>query len=352
MSRCVTRVGVYVDGDFYARVFSHYLTRHSRRAPLSLAGVVGHGLAAFARYLKVEPGNCKVVASRYICGRSSDGRGEASGSLAERDARRQGFWIQEVGGSRQRDAIPVALAVEALDDAVRLGLDGLILLCESAAFVPFARKVSQNGTAVIVPAFDFVEGGRGRRIRTASALLEEALLPLPLGRLIENAASDDPEVKALFLARPAPAEERTAAAKDGPKEPARKPAAQPMAQRDTAAKAPAGELSGVVEDLRGKMGFLREDWNGAKLFFHHTAVAGEIDGLTAGVRVLYERGVDPRDRPCAINVRPDVATEAAAKPAPEAAPEPAPEPAPADEPAPEMVAEPVVEPAEELEPSV
>jgi len=68
--------------------------------------------------------------------------------------------------------------------------------------------------------------------------------------------------------------------------------------------APEGTLTGMVCELRERMGFLMEDWNGRKIFFHFSSVVDPTFGdLRTGDRVEYERGLDPRNRPCAVNIR-------------------------------------------------
>jgi cold shock CspA family protein len=56
-------------------------------------------------------------------------------------------------------------------------------------------------------------------------------------------------------------------------------------------------------DVRDRMGFLVEDWNRRRLFFHQSAVAAPTLGeLRMGDRVQYERGLDPKNRACAMQV--------------------------------------------------
>ncbi len=346
-------IGVYVDADYYGRVFSHYLHRHAAGAPLSLAGLVAHCRSAYARFAGLELGACRVVTSRYICNRGNDSKPGFNANMAERDARRQGFWIQEVSGARVNRTLEVSVAVESLEDTMLRKLDVVILIAGASSYCVLARKLAAAGAAVVVPAFDVSDQSRGgRRERTSPSLLEEVALPLPVGRLIETAGLDDPQVRGLFLRRPQGAESKEKATSASPAV-AEPPKPTPSAAKETPA-APEGPLWGTVVDVRGRMGFLREDWNGKKLFFHHSAVKGDLGQLKSGDRVEYDRGLDPRDRPCALNVRtlanadsdapkdpeptPEPKTESEPEPevspTPDPAPEPTPEPEPTSEPAP------------------
>ena len=195
--------------------------------------------------------------------------------------------------------VETCLAVEALDITLRTRLDSVILVAGSAAYVVLARRLAAAGASVMVVGFD-VPGqdrrGRSRRERTATALLEEAVWPTTMSQLIDGAHPDAVLIRRLFPIR-------KPAATPPKAEPAEKRESGPAPPQAAEEIPPEGPLQGTIADVKERMGFLIEDWNGKRLFFHFSALGDfRLKDLSRGQRVSYERGLDPRNRPAAKNV--------------------------------------------------
>ena len=325
METGLIRMGVFVDGGFLQQMDIHYREHHPRAAGIRPGGLVAWCRDQVARRTGRDLGLCRVVDT--WCFTVAGGEGPNDRAL-----RRDGFVVQEVGGGSR--GLEVALSVEALGCALRGGLDVAVLVVSSTAYVPLARKLAAAGVAVMVPAFQLQvpdRKGGWRRQWTAPALLEEAAWPVVLSRIIDEAEDRDPLIRGLFFGRP-----QHEAPKEQSREPADHtgdaPAGKALSQKDPPRSndAPEGILKGRIADLRERMGFLVEEWNGRRLFFHYSAVEdGMFLDLEVGDPVEYERGMDPRNRPAGQRVRKlDLAAPLA-----EAEPEPGTDSDPSREPA-------------------
>ena len=316
METGLIRLGVFVDGGFLQQMDIHYREHHPRAAGIRPGGLVAWCRDQVARRTGRDLGLCRVVDT--WCFTVAGGEGPNDRAL-----RRDGFVVQEVGGGSR--GLEVALSVEALGCALRGGLDVAILVVSSTAYVPLARKLAAAGVAVMVPAFQLQvpdRKGGWRRQWTAPALLEEAAWPVVLSRIIDEAEDRDPLIRGLFFGRP-----QHEAPKEQSREPADQtgdaPAGKALPQEDPPCSndAPEGTLMGRIADLRERMGFLVEDWNGRRLFFHYSAVEdGTFLDLEVGDKVEYERGMDPRNRPAGKNVRKVDSTEEETEPGAEVDP--------------------------------
>ena len=290
------KVGMFVDGGFYKQVIAHYLQNQHRGAMLDPGGLLEWCRGEIARRADIGPGLCRIVEARYVRA-AALARMEGLDGKLETLLRRGGILVQEAPRDAGQRGLEVCLAVEALDATLRLGLDAVVLVAGSTAYLPLARKVTAAGAALMVLGFDVSAPDRKtgtRRLRTANALLDEAVWPTPMSGVLEGGGVAD----SLFAGAPVTQERlqprTSAAAGPGDKD-----------------EAPAGTLTGSVADVRERMGFLLEDWNKRRLFFHFSALVGaSLHDLRPGDRVEYERGLDPRDRPCALQVRPLIGEEA------------------------------------------
>ncbi|MBM4372507.1 MAG: cold shock domain-containing protein, partial [Deltaproteobacteria bacterium] len=333
MENGLMRIGVFVDAGYLQQIDTHYREHHPRAAGIRPGGLMALCREQVARRTGRDLGLCRVVHAAAFLSGGQEG--------LDRALRRDGFVLHDAGGGLR--APEVALAVEAMDRALRGSLDVAVLLVSSTSYLPLVKGLGAAGVAVLIPAFQIQvpdrKAGGVRRQWTSPALLEEASWPLVVSRLVDDAEDGDPLVRSLFTA---PA--RAAESAEPPAAPAAPPSAsRPAEDMPTAEPAPpprepppppedpspSGILRGRVVDLRERHGFLQEDWNGRRLFFHCSAVdGGAYLELEVGDRIEYERGTDPRNRAAGIRVR---KVDPAAEPAPGAEAFSAAEPVPAEE---------------------
>ena len=306
METGLIRIGVYVDGGYFQQIDTHYRDHHPRAAGIRPGGLMAWCRDQVARRTGKSLSVCRVVEAWCFVGGGGEGPNE-------RTFRKDGFMTHEVGGGVR--GVEVALSVEALSRAAQ-GLDAVVLVVSSTSYVPLARKLAAAGAAVMIPGFQLqVPDRKGgvRRQWTSSLLLEEAAWPVVLSRVIDDAEERDPLIRGLFMG--------SGKARETTRKEARPPVggpSGPTSQPDSGLP-PEGRLQGRIADLRERMGFIVEDWNGKRLFFHHSAaVDGTFLDLEVGERVEYDRGVDPKNRAAATAVR---KVQAEAAPEVEAAPE-------------------------------
>ncbi|MFH1530542.1 MAG: cold shock domain-containing protein [Pseudomonadota bacterium] len=318
------RIGVFVDGGTFQQIDTHYRDHHPRASGIRPGGLVDWCRDHVARRTGRDLGLCRVAEAWCFTSAGGDGPNErVPFDRLRAGFRRDGFVTLDVGGGLR--GAEVALSVEALHRTM-LGLDVVILVVSSTAYVPLVRKLAAAGAVVLIPGFQLLvpdRKGDVRRQWTSPALLEEAAWPVVLSRVIDQAEDRDPLVRGLFITGPRTREAEPRQAErvsQGEMRETRAAEAPPLEE------APEGRLSGRVADLRERMGFIVEDWNGKRLFFHFSAVAeGGFLDLEVGDRVEYDRGLDPRNRPAATAVAKVGGveeTEPALEPEPESAARP------------------------------
>ena len=348
METGLIRIGVFVDGGYFQQIDTHYRDHHPRASGVRPAGLVAWCRDQVARRTGRDLGLCRVVDAWCFTNEGGGGAGDRGALDRLRSLfRRDGFVSQEVGGGVR--GVEVALSLEALERTGR-GLDAVVLVGSSTAYVPLARKLAAAGAAVMIPGFQIQVSdrkGSTRRQWTSAALLEEAAWPVVLSRVIDEAEDRDPLVRGLFTGSRKQESAQKSVEPVAKKAPTQK-REEPAATVDE--EAPEGPLSGRIADMRERMGFLTEDWNGKRLFFHFSAVAdGEFLDLEVGDRVQYDRGLDPRNRPAAKTVRKVGGADEAPEPEPESGLQ---APPTVEEPESGLQAPPTVEPEPESRPII
>jgi uncharacterized LabA/DUF88 family protein/cold shock CspA family protein len=304
----LTRIGVFFDGGYLAKVSEHYRYVHPRRAWLSITGL----LDFICRQAALEEGNdprrCKVVDSHYFRGRFPAKEAEAAGKLASErvfdDILMYGGVITHylpvyrnpVTGRAGEKGIDVWLALEAYELTRSKGYDVLALVSGDADYVPLVRKVHTLGTRTMLLAweFDTPDEFARRQTRVAQRLREEVTYPVMVHELIESPEVADAERIAGLFQRPAEDE-------PGPEAAAPEPA--PDAPPAEPAKTHAGTVYKVFPD-KG-FGFVMSPDFPKELFFgfHSVTVARP---LLIGEAVTFELGQNEKG-PCATAVRPQTA---------------------------------------------
>lgn len=300
----LTRIGVFFDGSYFAKVSEHYRYVHPRKSWLSITGLLDFICRQVAQEERTDPRLCKVVDSHYFRGRFPAKEAEAAGRLsAERvfdDILMYGGVITHylpvyrnpLTGRAGEKGIDVWLALEAYELTRGKGYDVLALVSGDADYVPLIRKVHTLGTRTLLLAweFDTPDEAGWRQTRVAQRLRDEVTYPVLVHQLIESPEPEDGErVSGLF--QRTGDEEPAADAEEAA--PARAPAPEP-------ARPHAGTILKLFPD-KG-FGFIQCADFPKELFFgfHSVSVARP---LLLGEAVAFALGQNDKG-PCAVAVRP------------------------------------------------
>jgi len=296
------QVLVFVDAGFFAPVVRHFRSLSEAAVRVSGSGLLSWVRGEVDRRLGRGSGGCVIGEARLFLpatDRSAEGAAEPEECI-DGEFGDAGFVLQKAPAGSGAAGHQLAIAVEVMDQAYTRLPEVVVLVAGFGGLAPLVRKLTAAGISVMVPQFDVPvvdRTGASRRMRTAPVLSEAATWTVSSGRALEDRGRAHSGLRDTVTG----ASRREARGES---------LAQPQ---EDLSPPPPGPLQGAVLELREKMGFLLEDWNGRKLFFHHTAVADpSFERLGAGDRVEYERGQDPRGRVCAVSVRRLAAAEVSA----------------------------------------
>jgi len=193
----LTRIGIFYDGSFFARVSEYYRYHHERGTWISIAGLHEFVRDEVAKREQTDARYCKIVEAHYFRGRfPAEEAAERKGALL-RERRfedvliRAGvtphFLIMRSGENRGAEAstpparekgIDVWLALEAYELALRQHLNVVVLVTGDGDFLQLVRKLSTNGTRIMVTAWDLQPSANVSGTRTAQVLLHAAPYPV------------------------------------------------------------------------------------------------------------------------------------------------------------------------------
>lgn len=212
MNDSLTRIGVFYDGSFFAKVSDYYAYFHPRQARLSIGGMHEFIRHRVAREEQVDVRKCLVVDVHYFRGRFSAETSERAGKLVAQH-QFEDVLVQEGvtthflpmrstadGGKQVEKGIDVWFALEAYELAIYKRFDVCVLITGDADFVPLARKLNTLGTRVMVLGWD-VDIEVGRSTKTSQALLREVSYPVLVSALIDDKTQRE-VVDGLFLRDP------------------------------------------------------------------------------------------------------------------------------------------------------
>jgi cold shock CspA family protein len=290
----LTRIGVFYDGNFWARVSNYYLYHHARRARISIGGLHEFVRKTVAEKESVDERYCQIVDAHYFRGRLSARDAEARNLLRGERAFdevlvREGVTTHYLPVSGDKETgVDVWFALEALELAVYKRFNVCVLIACDGDYVPLARKLNTLGTRVMVLAWDFkyvdAEGGE-RETRTSQWLLNEVTYPVLMSTVIDDRTrKNDPLVNSLFLVQ---------------KEPN-------TVTLPTDQQVKSGPYKGTVHSLKEGFGFVAAAdplYRGPQtLFFYHGELLDvDFNDLRVGDRVSFYLGENTKGL-CAVKV--------------------------------------------------
>ena len=266
----LSKIGVFIDGNYFFHVSNFYNYEHPRRARISIAGIHHFVREYLARTENTPVNYFQVIDSHYFRGRlRSVEAQEAQKLFAERTF--EDYLMKEgvimhylplkyIDGRLEEKGIDVLLALETYELAMLKKLDVVVLVACDGDYTPLVRKLNALGTKVMVLAWDFQytdsRTGKGLSTITSRDLLNEATYPLLMDKLVDR---KDPLTTALFVERAA----HKTPQPQGPK-------------RET----------GPIHSLKTGYGFIAKEPN--NVFFHWSELEnGDFNDLRVGDKLEY-----------------------------------------------------------------
>lgn len=292
----IKRIGIFYDGNYFARVSSYYNYHHERRSRISISGFHDFLRAEVARQEETEARFCQVVDAHYYRGRLKAAEAEQRDVLlSERQFDdvlvREGVVAHYLPmGPGGEKGIDVLLALEAFEFAMYKHYDVVVLVTADGDFLPLVRKLNSIGVRVMITAWDikfFDMSGVERETRTSHALLDEAAYPLLMHKIIDSCV--DADASGLFI-RTHPMPQLACNTRGIVDVPLTSVAAVAYANPDVL-------VDGVVASLKESSGygFIRPDGAAETLFFHASSLSGcEFSELAPGSRVRFTIGQTDR----------------------------------------------------------
>lgn len=212
----LTRIAVFIDGGYFARVSDYYRYVHERASRISV-----RGLNEFIRHetkLREQVDDetrCQIVESHYFRGKFSAVDAAEKNKLEgqaifEEVLMREGIVQHNLPMGKRPDGTPVEkgidvwLSLEAFDLAVHKRFDVLALVGCDGDYVPLMRKLNGIGTRTMVLAWDFKFEDRGVPVvtRTDQKLIETSTYPVMMAPRIdsrETKKDEDRYIRGLFV---------------------------------------------------------------------------------------------------------------------------------------------------------
>ena len=208
------RIGVFVDGGYFAKASDLYFYHHWRRARLSVHGVFEFIRNRVAKEHGANACCCQIVDAHYFRGRFYAGACQAAGKLWATHALEEELMDEGVAthylpvqriaqtGRFGEKGIDVWLALEALELALLRRFEILVLIAGDGDYLPLVRKLKAHALPVMLLAWNYAcqnEQGELIKGRVCHKLRETVAYPVDMHRLIdERNASDDPLIAGLF----------------------------------------------------------------------------------------------------------------------------------------------------------
>jgi uncharacterized LabA/DUF88 family protein/cold shock CspA family protein len=266
----LSKIGVFIDGNYFFHVSNFYNYEHPRRARISISGIHNFVREFLARAENTPVNYFQVIDSHYFRGRMrSVETQEVQKLFAERTF--EDYLMKEgvimhylplrlVDGRFEEKGIDVLLALETYELAMLKKLDAVVLVACDGDYSPLVRKLNALGTKVMVLAWDFqyTDSRTGKNMSTITSreLLSAATYPLLMDLLIDR---KDPLTANLFV-------ERAAAAQLPSKGPKR--------------------AVGTIQSLKNGYGFIAKEPN--NVFFHWSELEnGDFNDLRVGDKLEY-----------------------------------------------------------------
>ena len=299
----LSRIGVFYDGGYFAKVSDYYRYAHPRGTRLSIPGLHSFARHEVSEREQIEVRYCQIVDAHYFRGRFPAHISQQQPQKLVQDRRfddvlmRAGVtthYLPRVGGEEK--GIDVWMALEALELALYRRFDILVLVTGDGDYVPLARKLNSLGTRVMLLAWDCTwqdPAGQPETIRTSQALIEEATYAVMMHNIIDDPARrNDVVTNGLFLPPPPP--EPKPASGSYPSYASYPSATRPNDENAAGVAQETDFVTGSVYSIHDTYGFV-QDTEHKTWFFHKDNLVGvRLEDLQPYERVRFAIGAGPR----------------------------------------------------------
>lgn len=222
MSGKMTKIAVFIDGNFFLKVNTYYRYHHERRSNISFRGLFDFIRNEVSILEKTEANYCQIVESHWFRGRYStvnlekrypDEQQRMTQMTNERKIddtfMHQGIVTHYFPVSYdyktneyEEKGIDVWLSLEAYEIATLKKFDVMVLIAGDSDYVPLIRKINGIGTRVMILGWDFeyesYNESQARTFkhytRTSQSLIEECSYPIMMDKKIDDRTSKNSSV--------------------------------------------------------------------------------------------------------------------------------------------------------------
>ncbi len=307
MSRSLTRIGVFYDGNYFLHVSNYYNYDHPQRRRLSITGLHRYVETTVARMEDIPDGHAKIVDAHYFRGRLSAQEAQQRGPVLYYDRVFDDILmssgvsthyspLRTRDGRRQEKGIDVWFALEAYETALLRKLDVVVLIASDSDYVPLVRKLNSLGCRVVILGWDFeftTDNGSKMVTRTSQDLIEEATYPLQMDYLINHPRpGEEGLIDGIFVPANDKKRRETVPAEADDEE----------VDLEEPSEGDIGDVrEGEIFSLKGGYGFIKYPPN--NLFFHHTTVRNvDFSALKENDVVEYVLSHNDRGQLVAVDV--------------------------------------------------
>ncbi|BDD10255.1 hypothetical protein FUAX_26870 [Fulvitalea axinellae] len=301
ISRGLTRIGIFYDGNYFYHVSNYYAYQHESKSRISISGLHDFIRREVAREEGSDYRRSRIVDAHYFRGRLSAREANQNGNKLYYDRVFDDILMSEgvtthylpVRGHRNKsDKVDMSLALEAFELAFYKNFDVVVLIAGDSDYVPLVRKLNTLGTRVMLLSWDFEyydDYGELRATRSSRDLGEAVTYLSEMHDSIDQGlAENNPEIANLFVSR-------DAFSKSGEEE-----ESTFVAELSEEEIGEGFEFSEIVTLNQG-YGFVKA--TPSNLFFHYSNLA-ETDflDLDVGNPVKFKRGITEEGKEVAYEV--------------------------------------------------
>lgn len=211
----LTKIGVFYDGGYFARVSQYYRYYDQRKARISLKGLHEYIREKVHELEKADKNYCQIVDAHYFRGRfsASSAAKRPNQLLNDRifdDVLMYGNIVTHYlpmfanksskKGEVTEKGIDVWFALEAFELAVLKRFNVIVLITGDGDHLPLIRKLNTLGTRVMLLYWDieFPAGSNENPIRTNQTIINEATYEINMVNVFGN-RKQTPIVEGIFI---------------------------------------------------------------------------------------------------------------------------------------------------------
>lgn len=296
------RIGVFYDGGFFHHISNYYRFAHPRRQRISIPGLHEYIRVQAAKFEGVDPAYSHIVDAHFFRGRFSAQQTQAREKLYTERLFSDVLMNENITPhyrpiqGNNEVGVDVMLSLECFELAMRGIFDVVALVAGDGDFTPLVTKLNRLGIRVMLLGWDFEytdDQDVVRQTTTSLRLVNEVTYPIQMHDVMNVSGTiKDPLVRQLFI------DSNVGAGHYGSKEDEE---TEIVTKSEVFMPEPGSVLKGVICSLKEGFGFIECQEYPNNIFFHFSAVDGDVDLLAEGDPVNFS--VELRERgPLAIKI--------------------------------------------------